>query len=121
MLVFYDKQPNGAYPTYADLLSNNDQAPTFESGVSPVNRSRFVIIRDQNLVIDPAMTLTTPVKLYAKGRWEVEYGTNTGLIGDMRTGAIHIMAFGNLSFLGGTGSTGPIWQNLHARIRYVDN
>lgn len=118
-LIVYDRQANGAYPTLQNILQDNDSALTFNSGVNMQNRSRFAIIRDKRFVIDSGSNLQYNIKEYCKGMWEVEYGTSTGLIGDVRTGAIYFILFMNGA--GGGGNDAIVPKAIKSRIRYWDN
>jgi len=51
--------------------------------------------------------------------WESEYGTSTGLIGDVRTGTILFILFAQNA--GGGGGDAPVPVALKSRIRYWDN
>lgn len=120
MLLIYDKQSNGAYPTVGDILQNNDSGvTTFDSGLNIQNRSRFSIIRDQRIQLDTGSQYVYPFKVFCTGKWDTEYGTNTGLIGDIKTGAIHVLIFQNWKIAFGA-SLGPVIGSVHSRIRYFD-
>nr|QXP07663.1 MAG: putative capsid protein [Arizlama virus] len=118
-LIVYDRQANGAYPTLQNILQDNDGNLTFNSGVNLQNRSRFSIIRDKRFLIDAASGLQTMIKDYCKGNWESEYGTNTGLIGDIRTGALYVIAFAYNA--GAGGGDAPVPLAFKSRVRYIDN
>jgi len=118
-LIVYDRQANGAYPTLQNILQDNDGNLTFNSGVNMQNRSRFSIIRDKRFCIDAGSGLQVPIKEYCKGLWECEYGTSTGLIGDVRTGAIYFILF--IENAGGGGGDASVPKVLKSRVRYWDN
>jgi len=52
---------------------------------------------------------------FIRGRWESEYGTNTGLMADVRSGSLLYIAFLELG-----PSQGPITGTMHFRVRYYD-
>nr|QXP07669.1 MAG: putative capsid protein [Arizlama virus] len=118
-LIVYDRQANGAYPALQALLQDNDGALTFNSGVNMQNRSRFSIIRDKRISIDSGTQLQYCIKEYCKGMWECDYGTTTGLIGDVRSGALYFIAFGQNFGAGGNDASVPI--AIKSRVRYYDN
>jgi len=118
-LIVYDRQSNGAYPTLQNILQDNDGNLTFNSGVNMQNRARFSIIRDKRFVIDSGAGLQKQIHEYCKGRWESDYGTTTGLIGDVRSGALYFIAFGQGFGAGGGDASIPV--ALKSRIRYYDN
>lgn len=120
-VLLYDRQPNKAFPTFDAIFQNNDGSvgyPTqFTCGLNMSNRSRFSMIRDQYDIIDPASGLQHLVKLFCKGRWECEYSTNTGLIGDLNTGAIYLIVFADQV---AAADNGGYISDLTARLRYFD-
>jgi len=55
IIVYYDRQPNGANPTQADLLTDTVAAGTAvavtpQSGLNINNRDRFMILRDRKVL-----------------------------------------------------------------------
>lgn len=116
--LVYDRQTNGAYPQYSDIFAVNDQAPLFNSRVNIMNRSRFLVIRDQYLDFDTAQALTHSIHLYAKGRWDEEFGTNSATIGEIRTGAIYLVVVPYLN----TDQPAPniAFNSVVSRVRYLD-
>lgn len=117
--LVYDRQPNGSYPQYSDMFAVNDQAPLFNSRVNIMNRSRFMLIRDQYYDFDTSQALTREVHMYAKGRWDAEFGTNSATIGELRTGAVYLLA---VLYLTTTQSAQPVVtiEQCVSRIRYLD-
>lgn len=117
LMLIYDRQPNGAFPAITDiLLSQPAGAAKALSGLNIANKSRFQVIRDQWLDMDPASNLIELVHWYCKGRWESEFGANAGNIGDFRTGALLLVAF-----VAAAGGAGPVtFMSSECRIRYYD-
>ena len=64
LLVVYDKQPNGALPTYATVMQTRDNAGaasnTAFSDPNFDNKERFTILRDTTFVL-PSVTNTVGV------------------------------------------------------------
>lgn len=115
-MVFYDRQPNGAYPAFLDLLQINDSGVTdFNGPLNIQNRSRFTVLRDQIILLTP-YSPGAVVDSFINMHMEAEYGTNTGLIGDVRTGAVHFLLF--------TNNHGNVHQpdlyDIQVRTRYLD-
>jgi len=117
IMLVYDRQPNGAFATLTDmLLSQPLGAAQAFSGINIANKSRFQMIRDQYLPIDPGAGMAHVVHWYCKGRWETEYGASAGNIGDLRTGAMLVVAY--IAITSGVGSV--VLNNGQCRIRYFD-
>jgi len=116
-MIVYDRQPNGAFPAFSDILSTNiSTAPSFFSGVNMANRSRFIVLRDRIQSLDADGTGTVSVKEFIKTKLETQFKTNAGNIGDITTGALYLVAFAL------TGSA-VSYINMSAptcRIRYFD-
>jgi len=117
-MVIYDASPNGAFPAYTDILSDNiSGAPGFHSRINMANRARFTILRDR--VLD--FTTASPsgiqhVKEYIKLKHETQFKSTTGAIADITTGALYLVAFASLS-------TSACWVQtsvMCSRIRYYD-
>lgn len=120
-MIVYDRQPNGAYPALADILQDNAAGLTSTSGVNMQNRSRFAILRDNYLEINPGSGEFKHLKLFVKpsGGLLCEFGTTAGTIGDIKTGSILFLMFTPIS----VNTTGPFASalSLKTRIRYDDS
>lgn len=115
LLVIYDRQPNGALPSLADIITNYDEAGTTGStahaGINLNNRSRFVVLRDRRFYLPPlGINGATPAaqqgvtmvptddtsflfrEFIKLGGLETQYkaSTATGPIGDISTGSLII-------------------------------
>lgn len=116
IIIFYDAQPNAAAPTIQTLLqdSNAAAATTAYSEINLINRARFKILRDYQIIL-PSLTNTAGVItnfalqdnllnplninffIKLKGL-EAEYnGVNGGTIADISSGAIFITAVSSIS------------------------
>lgn len=118
-MIVYDRQPNGAFPAFSDILSANiSTAPGMFTGVNMANRSRFLVLRDrvQTLDEDAGNGGSLNVKEFIKTKLETQFRTNAGNIGDITTGAIYLIAFAitasAVSYITMTSAT--------SRIRYFD-
>lgn len=118
--LVYDRQSNGAAPAITDVFNSYTFSGTSGlidgSGINMQNRSRFQVIRDQFFNLDAAQSLFHHIKWFCKGRWEVEYKSNTGAITDIATGSLLLFAW--LGIPGGAGN--PVLADVVARIRYYD-
>ena len=133
MIVFYDRQPNGATPTASDVLqSRNQSGATINAGSSEINldqRDRFVIIRDILRYI-PSVTVTVGVLTNGPQIGGQDFQVNEfvklkGLsthyksssapttVGDIATGALFVMFISDTQ----DSTTG---FNGNFRLRYAD-
>nr|WAE42688.1 MAG: capsid protein [Cressdnaviricota sp.] len=115
-MVVYDRQTNGAYPVISDILSVNDSGYTAafgqSTGINMSNRARFLVLRDKRWNLDAAQGYNFSLNEFIKGRWDCEYGTTATNIGEIKSGAIYVIAF--------TDVLAPYIQEPVARIRYFD-
>ncbi|AJD07542.1 capsid protein [Sewage-associated circular DNA virus-25] len=118
-ILIYDRQTNGAAPSFVDMFNAYPAAiNAFGTGINMTNRSRFSIIRDKYYEFGPGESTTKHVHMYAKGRWDTEYKSSTPSVGDITTGAIYLSVISNISL---AYSPGKICMNeITARIRYLD-
>lgn len=136
VMVIYDRQTNGAFPTVADVLTNYDYTgattTTSFSYLNMNNIERFVVLRDTHFHIpdnDFAGTQTSGMGSiidyknncnydeYIKlGKLETHYKNSTGLVGDITTGGIYLLLLGNVA----AGSNGYQMQ-YSIRYRFHDN
>ena len=114
-MVVYDRQPNGAYPTIGDILQNPAGNTFFNTGVNMTNKSRFSILRDKVVCLDAAQAAVLQVKEFISNRLETEYGTSTGGIGDIKSGAI-LLIIGYETIA----EPAPTCFYPRTRIRYYD-
>jgi hypothetical protein len=115
VMVLYDRQPNGAFPALADILVDQPAGVVAPfAGINIANKSRFLMLRDQDFLLDQGQASIHCVNMYIKGRWETEFGSTLNAITDFRTGALYLCVFttfasGNVAISNGT-----------CRIRYYD-
>jgi len=117
LMIVYDRQPNGAFPAVANILSMNvSGAPVFNSGINMANRSRFTILRNQVVNFDNNGEQSYHWSTFVKTKLETQFGSNAGNIGDIQTGAIYLVAFTYVS-----GATMFVdLLTASSRIRYFD-
>jgi len=117
-MIVYDHQPNGAFPLIGDILSRNiATAPNFFTGVNMANRSRFVVLRDRIVALDPEGTGTVNVKEFIKTKLETQFRSSTSTIGDITTGAIYLVCF---CLIAGTAASYITMTAATFRLRYFD-
>lgn len=108
LLVIYDSQPNGAFPTIQTLLqdSNAAAATTVDSGINLANRQRFKVLRDYPVLLgvagaaanttiipDPILhSYNVDMFIKLKGLESVYNATNGGTVADIMSGVIFIVA-----------------------------
>lgn len=120
VIVFYDRQANGANPSYADLITAYNSAGATSSapldGLNMNNRDRFLILMDEKCLLPPvgingASAASTNFGAadpnqnaqHAGGRFlvnrfiklrglETHFKASAGAIGDVATGAISVFA-----------------------------
>lgn len=127
MIVFHDKQPNGAAPAVTDLLNSADPA----SQLNLNGRDRFKVIKDETFVFDPYIVDTTVTAATTNYNKTVENinsfsmvkdvetifnGGNAGTIADITSGALYMFWIG--SNAAGTGTDGNAF--VSTRVRYFD-
>lgn len=130
MIIVFDKQSNGAAPTYADIVTSQNIAGTTSSTYNDMinlnNRDRFEIIRDTKVTIgaldstatqafaqSPGMVL---VDQYIKlGNRETVYNAGTaGTVGDIQSGSLYVFFIASQNNAAGVNFVGSF------RTRFVD-
>lgn len=140
IIIYYDRQPNGANPSIADIVTNTDAtgaATTTNYGfINMNNRDRFMILRDRrvatpqlaiNGVSDTPSSLVTDLNVNGgkgfnyqefiklKGLESLYNSTNGGTVGDISAGAFGILIFNN------DASGSPGWGfKLNVRFKFLD-
>lgn len=136
VIIFYDRQTNGAVPLVADVLATTDQAAanttTSYSGLNLNNRDRFTILMDYRCEL-PSYTNTTGVitapgfqdqtKEYTIDRYiklkglltQFKADSSPAVIGDIATGGLFLLTLGANT----AGTEG--WQGVfETRLRFTD-
>lgn len=112
VVIFYDKQANGAAPAITDIMETN----AFTSPLRLGNSDRFVIISDEVTDSSQSSSLTISDKVYTKCTLETSYIGTGGTIASIGTGAIWCMIANN----GGTIIGVATSVDIHLRVRYLD-
>jgi len=135
IMIIYDRQTNGAFPTVSDILQDTDQAGTnFTEAYSSLNmnnRERFVTIADCRITL-PQVTNTAgvltnvfpnaniPIRVdeFRKLRGLTTHfkaDSNPAVIGDISTGALYIISLAMTA--SGAENFGFYWN---VRLKYED-
>lgn len=133
LVLFYDRQPNGAAPVLADVLQSVDNTGTTTStsmsNLNINNADRFKILRDWYWGIPQAGTGTNAelARTFAAGPCADKFfvslkgmethfnGNSAGTIGDIATGSLYLLAVGLQS------NANASWRvNCETRVRYLD-
>lgn len=132
--VVYDRQPNGANPTYSDIFTSYDLNGTVSSGSATVfdgpnvnNCERFLILADEHVTLpstagataagvstDQQQKITFDRFIDLKGL-PVHYKGEAGTIADIATGALFVVTLGSQA----SASAACAFQWL-GRLRYLD-
>lgn len=124
MIIFEDKQPNGAAPAVLDLLTS----ATSQAQLNLNNRDRFKIIRDEQFALEAYAYSTTAtqavaslsnafdIKMYIKLNIEMIFNAGTaGTIADITSGALYMFWIGNR-----VAGTDDATAALSCRTRFID-
>jgi len=140
IMVLYDRQPNGALPSTADILLDYQSAgattTTARSGLNMNNRDRFLVLRDRKMYLPPlGVNGATPAKIqninvnpnqgngdltyheYIRCKdLETHYKASSGVIGDVATGAFVVLVISD----GDTNATSAYQFAYVARQKFLD-
>lgn len=129
ILVFYDKQPNGAAPLITDVLNLN----TIQGNVNLNNSDRFIILKDYYPSAEGgqgyAMIMPTAGNgsngqcgkfnlKFPGGGLQEQFLLSNDLIGDISTGAIFITWA--MTGRQTTSAGNPYTLTINARVRFTD-
>jgi len=138
ILIIYDRQPEGSFPTISEFLTSRDQSNVAGSnsfsGMNMVNNERFLFLRDirvaipQNDFTVPTTEGISPLIDYTTNRVNINefikchnlttvYKSNSipSQIPDISTGAFYFFCLGNLA--PEVAAYQILWQ---IRYRYTD-
>jgi len=105
LIVFYDRQPNGVSTKATELLQNSNStgSTTMTSSINLNYRDRFIILRDQQLVLGPGTqgagllvqdnlnTINIDWFIKLKGLQSIYNQVDASTIADINTGALNLM------------------------------
>lgn len=140
IIIYYDRQSNGANPSQATLLTDTNAAGT-PGAVTPYsnlnmnNRDRFMVLRDRKVLLPEVgingasidTNIVTTVNdlgkgglayqefIKLKGLESLYNSTNGGTVGDISAGAFGILVFNS------DASGSPAWSFvLQTRFKFLD-
>jgi len=138
IMMLYDRQPNGAAPVIGDVLTDyGSQGVTSSTSYSHLNMNnadRFKILRDLRIhiaddstntvdnvdqaIIDYTNNRVNVNEFIRLGALDVHYkaSSNPGVIGDIASGALWVVTFGNVA-----SASSPYSFKWTARLRYNDS
>lgn len=137
LMVVYDRQPNGVYPTMGNMLQliKQDGTTAFGTEVSNINVSqldRYVVLMDKILSLPPQTTGLTNANMVGVTQQSTfiidefiklkrletcfQSSNNPITIGDVQTGALYIVSLGNLAK-----DSEPYGWSGEMRLRFYDN
>lgn len=130
-MLVYDRQPNGAFPVIADILTDNASNGTTTTRVTSnpnmANSERFKILRDWKYAIPNNTTTGSDPQIYDyKGDYkfdeyvklkgmDTKFKASAGSIGDIATGALYLVTYGDQ-----TSSTAGYIFMFNTRYRFYD-
>lgn len=136
MMLIYDKQPNGAYPTTATILANINEAGTTsafdpEANLNVANMDRFIVLMDERCIVPgqdaggvfqqqgPFDEACYSVDRFIKLRGlEQRYSATSSpmVIANQTTGALYLFTMGSV-----VAASEPYAFYGTARLRYYDS
>lgn len=135
-ILVYDRQPNGAAPTWPDIMQNiNVASATASDSMSnpnPTNFDRFLILRDGQRSYVPSTIALAPHQpaqddssfVKQTEQWYVKLnglestyiaGAGAGTIADFRTGSLYFFTLGS-----NAAANSVVTCTITARCRYSD-
>ncbi|AJD07543.1 hypothetical protein [Sewage-associated circular DNA virus-25] len=118
-LLIYDRDTNKAAPATTDIFEQNSAYKlTFNSPLNHVFTSRFSVIRDKYLILDPKTSSSVVVNEYIKGEWPTAYDLSFSQIPSIviiKSGALFFLIFCDNS-----ANTLTIAHDINIRLRFAD-
>lgn len=112
LMIVYDKQPNKATASITDILVSS----SVTSLLNMDGRDRFIVLHDEEVVMDNAQGDSAYIKIYKKLKLETVYNsTATATDTAVNTGMLLWCVVGSTA----AGSS-DIDQNTNIRVRYID-
>lgn len=110
VLFVYDKQTNGAAPTYAEIIS-----PTAIYGLRNVNEYyRFKILYDKTFWVDNIGPSTKHVRFNKKFKLQTRFDSTTGVVSAISMGSIYMVVVSS------DNTNQPTFQGA-VRLGFYDN
>ncbi len=132
-MVVYDRQPNGAYPSVTNIISDVNTANTvtpgnYLSSLNPNNYDRYIVLCDKLFILGGIVAGPTTGPTEQKGfvidefiklkGLECQFSTSTvgSPIVDLNTGALYMIGIGDL-----VNGAEPFYMDMTCRLRFYDN
>lgn len=118
--MVYDKQTNGALPTFASIFGTYSGTST--TGYLPFvpvnldNSDRYIILCDKTFVVDQDTANQCYMQWYKKVSLPIGYTGTAGVIANVLSGGIYFVE----CYTTDAALTTAPFYNLHVRGRYVD-
>lgn len=112
-MIVIDTQTNQVGPTLANVLADAGNQTNLVSPRNLDNRSRFIILKDFNLLLDASYDRKQK-SWYKKMNLHLVYDSNAGSISDLTSNSL------TLFFMGSEGTNYPE-VSYYVRSRYIDN
>lgn len=107
LIVFYDKQTNGAAPAILDVLVT----ATVASQLNLNNRSRFQILADQTFFFSNTGEAIREVEVFRNLNLDAQYSGVTASVASIATGSIYMLMLADFS---------TVDYKVSERIRFLD-
>lgn len=114
LIVFYDRQSNGAAPSATDLLTGN----SISDFTNLSNNRRFLIVADEiRSCIGTAGPQSVYFNFYRKLNLVTEFNTgNAGTVADIATGSLYVLAYASPGI-----GVASLNCDVQSRVRFTDN
>lgn len=133
-IVFYDKQPNGATPSLADVLTSINSSGTASSTAQDYmnlnNRDRFQILLDERIAVPEGTAVATgqTAVIYGSEKLRVsrfidlkslktQFNGTSGTIASISTGSLYFMSVSLIN----ANTAYPFNCQFASRVRYYDD
>lgn len=119
IIVYLDKQANGATAIVTDILETADE----KSFNNLSNSGRFHILKDKNLTLNThygagtdTLNYMVPFRFFHKCRYPLEFSSTTGAITELRSNNVGVLAITGVA----SGTVAPQVLVLTSRVRFSD-
>lgn len=116
MLLVLDTEPNGVLPLVTDVIDTASGATYINAPRNLANRSRFVIMKDWLVTLNPNGTEATSRKYFRKIDIKVLYNGATATILTLKNNGLFLLVLGDEA----VAATNPVYD-ISSRIRFIDN
>lgn len=124
IIIYIDKQPNGAFNSLTDLLEfqgNTNASDAMKRCLSPLklaNSDRFQVLKDMVYEVDAGHGYGQHVQHYKKVSFNTTWTGTAGGVANIESNALNMIVL-SANYSGGTATNSPIF-NHYTRVRYID-